>query len=75
MSGNFDVDSAGVREARARRAAKRVGLLARKSRQGVGTIDNLGGFRLIDPDGNFIVAGERFDLDPDEIIELCQERE
>ena len=49
-------------EGRARRAAKRVGLLARKSRQRVGTIDNHGDFCLVDPFRNAIVAGERFDL-------------
>ena len=36
-------------DARARRAARHVGLMARKSRWRCGTIDNLGGYRLIDP--------------------------
>jgi hypothetical protein len=39
-------------ENRARRAAKRVGLIARKSRWRAGTIDNHGGFTLIEWPGN-----------------------
>ena len=57
-------------QARARRAAKRVGLLARKSRRQF-SIDNLGDFQLIDPFYNAIVAGERFDLTAEEVIDFC----
>ncbi|MBV9296893.1 MAG: hypothetical protein JO145_15085 [Acidobacteriaceae bacterium] len=52
---------------RARRAAKRAGLYARRSP----TVDNYGGFRLIDRD-NRIISGERYDLTPDEILEMCE---
>jgi hypothetical protein len=45
-------------DARARRAARREGLMARKSRWRVGTIDNLGGYRLINPRHNICVDGE-----------------
>ena len=58
-------------EARARRAAKRVGLIARKSQWRAGTIDNLGGFRIVDPHLNAILYGEHFDLSAQEVIDLC----
>jgi hypothetical protein len=58
-------------ENHARRAAKRVGLVAKKSRRQVGTINNLGEFMLIEPLRNTVVAGERFDLTPREVVELC----
>ena len=51
---------------RARYAARRVGLRAKKSRWRVGSIDNLGKFMLIDPHRNTTVAGERFDLKPED---------
>lgn len=58
-------------EQKARRAAKRVGLYAKKSRWRVGTIDNYGEFMLIDPYTNFAVDGFRFDMTPQEVIEYC----
>ena len=58
-------------EHRARRAAKRVGLVARKSRWRAGTIDNSGGFMLIDPLDNLIMAGERFDMTAADVIAFC----
>ena len=58
-------------EQRARRAAKRAGLWARKSRWRIGTVDNHGEFMLIDPFSNFVVRGERFSLTPEEVIEYC----
>jgi hypothetical protein len=45
-------------ESRARRAATRIGLKAKKSRWRLGSIDNHGDFQLIDPNRNWIVAGE-----------------
>jgi hypothetical protein len=59
-------------EARARRAAKRVGLVARKTRWRPGTIDNYGGFALFDPYSNFIVCGEKYDLSAEYVIEYCR---
>jgi len=44
-------------EARARRAAARAGLKARKSRWRQRSVDNRGGFQLIDPARNLIVSG------------------
>jgi hypothetical protein len=58
-------------DARARRAAKRIGLWARKSRWRRGTTDNHGGFQLIDPYRNSIVAGEKFNLTAEAIVEYC----
>lgn len=58
-------------EARARRAAQRVGLCAIKSRSNVGSIDNQGSFRLLDPFLNSVVAGERFDLSPRDVLQWC----
>jgi hypothetical protein len=60
-------------EARARRAARRAGLIARKSRKGLGTIDNDGGFMLIDGSSNFVVFGGRFDLTPEDVISFCKD--
>jgi hypothetical protein len=61
-------------DARARRAAKKVGLLAKKSRWRVGTVDNLGGFMLMNPYTNGIVGGSRFDLSAEVVIDFCRER-
>ena len=54
-------------EARARRAAKRIGLIARRSRR---YDNNLGGFALLD-ERDRIVVGARFDLTPKKVIDLC----
>ena len=66
---NYSSDESAI-DARARRAAKRVGLIARKSRRRVGSCDNHGGFMLV-TESNAIRAGERFDLSADEVIEYC----
>lgn len=58
-------------EAQARRAAQRAGLKAIKSRRAT-SADNLGGFMLIDPQRNAVVAGERFDLEPRDVLTLCK---
>jgi hypothetical protein len=61
-------------EDQARRAAKRVGLYARKGgRWRANTCDNLGGFMVTDPQRNLIVAGERFNYSADDVIEFCAE--
>lgn len=49
-------------ETRARRAAQRAGCIAKKSRWRRDSIDNYGGFQLIDRYTNFVVAGSRFDF-------------
>jgi hypothetical protein len=60
---------------RARRAAKRVGLVARKSRRRAGTVDNHGGFQLIEPLTNAVVRGERFDMSAEDVLEFCKARD
>jgi hypothetical protein len=60
-------------EARARRAAKRVGLYTKKTRWRANSIDNHGEFQIIDAYQNLIVAGERFDMSAEEVITYCKE--
>ena len=60
-------------ENRARRAAKRVGLVATKSRARLGSVDNNGGFMLVNAHSNFVEAGVRFDLSAEDVIEYCKE--
>jgi len=57
-------------DARARRAAKRIGMMARKSRRQI-SLDNLGGFMLIDPRMNIVIDGSRFELSADDVIARC----
>jgi hypothetical protein len=60
-----------TQDARARRAARRAGLIARKSRWRANTIVNQGGFRVVYQSDNLIVAGERYDLIARDVIEFC----
>jgi hypothetical protein len=55
---------------RARRSAQRAGLVARKSRSG-NVLENLGGYMIVDPRTNIPVAGFRYDLNPQEVIDFC----
>ncbi len=59
---------------RARRAAHRVGLIARKWRARVGSLDNFGGYMLVN-ENNFAVLGWRYDLTAEDVIEYCTELE
>ena len=65
--------SAAAMESRARRAARRAGWIARKGRARLDTINDRGGFRLIDPDTNTIVYGERFNLSAEDVLDLVRE--
>ena len=58
-------------EARARRAARRAGLVARKTRWRLDSVDNHGEFMLVDPRTNFAVTGSRYDLSAEEVIVYC----
>ena len=58
-------------EQRARRRARRVGLRAEKSRRRL-SVDNHGGFRLIDPATNVIEVGEKFNMSSEQVIEYCK---
>ena len=60
-------------DSRARRAARRIGYVVRKSRRHAGSLDNFGEFMILDPSMNFPVAGFRYDLGPQEVIEWCAE--
>ena len=54
------------RERRLRKIAQKQGLLLRKSRSQL-SMDNQGGYMIVDPDTNAVVAGGRFDLDLDAV--------
>ncbi len=57
--------------AKARRAAKREGLIARKPRGRLSS-DNYGGFQLLDQ-RNRIVAGVKCDLSAQDVIDYCNQ--
>jgi hypothetical protein len=59
-------------DGRAREAAKRDGLVARKSRWRRGSIDNHGEFMLIEPSGNYPVAGWRYDMTAEDVFAYCK---
>lgn len=54
-------------DSRLRRVAARAGYVLRKSRWHAGSIDNYGGYMLVDPDTGGAVAGGRFDLTGSEV--------
>ena len=60
-------------DGKARRAAARIGLKARKSRWRRDSIDNFGGFMLIDPHLNCVIAGSRPELSAEDVIEYCSD--
>ena len=62
-------------DARARRDAARVGLIARKSRWRRDSIDNQGDFMLVDVYGNYCVGGARFDMSAEDVIAYCGQQE
>jgi hypothetical protein len=61
-------------ESQARRAAKRAGLIARKSRSRANSIDNLGGLQIIDPARNLIVAVEKYNYTADDVMAFCESK-
>lgn len=54
-------------EARIRRAAKRISLQVVKSRWRLGSLDNCGGYQVVDPSYNMVLHGGRFELTVDEV--------
>ena len=58
----------------ARRAVKRAGLQGRKTRWRINTVDNRGGFQILDPMRNLIMAGAKFDLTADDVIAFCRSK-
>lgn len=61
----------GASDSAARRAAQRAGYIARKSR-GRESLDNFGGFMIIDPATSVVAAGFRFDLSARDVIDWCR---
>ena len=61
-----------VSDSAARRAARRVGLVAHKSRWRKYSIDNHGKFMLVGPATHFRVAGSRYDMTPAEFAAYCR---
>ena len=49
-------------DARLRRMARRHGYAVRKGRWRLDSIDNLGGYMVVNPAANLVVAGARFEL-------------
>jgi hypothetical protein len=66
-------DTPAAREARLRRLAKRQDLMLRKSRWRLGSIDNLGGYQIIEPNRNLIILGSRYELDLDDVQDFLTE--
>lgn len=62
-----------AREARARRKARAQGLVLRKSRIRNRNVDNWGGYMLVDAQGNYVVRGERWNLDLDDVEKFLSE--
>jgi hypothetical protein len=62
-------------EKKIRRWSKQLGLVLRRSRARMLHINNRGGYMLIEPYANAIVAGERFDLSIAEVEEVLADRE
>ena len=54
-------------------AAKAAGYVARKSRWRAGSIDNFGGYMIVDPASNFPAAGFRYDMDAAAVIDWCKD--
>lgn len=69
-----DVRRAARLDARARRAARRAGYILRKSRARP-SLDNHGEYMLLDAYSGFPVAGYRFDMSAEDVIEFCVESE
>ncbi|MGI6225746.1 MAG: hypothetical protein ACOYJ1_05760 [Peptococcales bacterium] len=64
-----------VRENYLRRQADRLGWALRKSRAKKWSIDNQGGYMIIDPFTNSVVFGEKYDLDLKDVEKILNEQE
>ncbi|WP_206998963.1 hypothetical protein [Trinickia mobilis] len=62
-------------DSRARRAAKKLGFIAHKSRSGIDGLNNHGGFTVLDGLTGFPVYGYYYELDAQDVIEWCNEDE
>jgi len=61
-----------TKENRIRRALAKRGYLLKKSRAAE-SIDNLGGYMIVDANQNAVVAGERFNLSLDDVEQFSRE--
>lgn len=61
------VSTDAAREARARRLARRQGLILYKDRARSRSIDHAGGYMIVDADRNVILAGQRYDLSLEQV--------
>jgi hypothetical protein len=64
-----------VRENKLRRYAHRLGVAIVKSRNSLWSVDNQLGYMILDNRGNFVVAGEKFDLSMDDVESFLKEYE
>jgi hypothetical protein len=62
-----------ARENRLRRLAKKQNLYLRKSRVRHTNVDDWGGYMILDPYQNVVVAGERFNLTLDDVENFLKE--
>ena len=63
-------------EARCSKALKNMGLLLRKSRKRKNfTVDDLGGFMIVDQAGNYVVAGSKYDMTLSDVLHWLSEAE
>jgi hypothetical protein len=61
-----------VSDSTARRAARKAGLVAKKSRWRKNSSENQGGFMLIEPSRNIALDGWKFDLNAKEVVAFCE---
>ena len=54
-------------ESKARRELKKLGYLLKKSRVRKPHLNDQGGYMIIEPNMNSVVAGDRFDMSPEEV--------
>ncbi len=64
-----------VRENRLRRWAKPLGMALRKSRVRRPHLNDQGGYMIVDPYRNVVIAGERFDWGLDDVESYLGERQ
>src|SRR5262245_30145900 len=62
-----------ARESRLRRRAAQQGLALRKSRARQSSLDNHGGWMIVDPGLNAVVAGQRYDWSLDDVENYLRE--
>jgi hypothetical protein len=68
----MDAEISKVTENYYRRWAKRMGLFLKKSRGKRVSVDNRGGYMLVDIDTNTILHGEKFDLDLEQVENILE---